>query len=111
MSRRRDNEQKFKFNYAVKKTERSQDEIETEFLQFSNPRSKTNVIEIENKKTKRKRIQFFYSETQKLQKNSKPKALQKLLSKTKKKSSLKTILSYLYTFFKWSSSLELGLCS
>ena len=42
MSRRRGNEQKLKFNYAVNKTERSQDEIETEFFQFSNPRSKTN---------------------------------------------------------------------
>ena len=63
MSRRRSNEQKLKFNYAVKKTERSQDEIETEFLQFSNPRSKTIVIEIESKKTKRKGIQFSFPET------------------------------------------------
>ena len=89
MSRRRDNELKLKFNYALKKTERSQDEIETEFLQFSNPRSKTNVIAIENKKTKRKRIQFSYSETQKLQTTQNQKLSKNYSAKVKGKAPLK----------------------
>ena len=59
-------ELEIKFNQAVNKAERSKDEIETEFLQFSNPRSKTIVIEIESNKTKRKRSEFSFPETKKL---------------------------------------------
>ena len=41
-----------KSNQAVNKAVRSKVEIETEFLQFSNPKSKTIVIEIESNENK-----------------------------------------------------------
>ena len=70
-----------------KETERSKIEIETEFLQFSNPRSKTKV-------------KWNWKQwKQEIKVHSSSKALRKLLWKFQKESSLKTwILSYLYTF-------------
>ena len=99
MNRRRGNEQKLKFNQAVNKAERSKDEIETEFLELFNPRSKTIVIEIESNKTERKRSEFSFPKTKKLKITQYPKLSGNYYENSKRKSSLKNLNSILFIHF------------
>ena len=78
---------------------RSKVEIETEFLQFSNPKYKTIVIEIESNKTERKRSEFSFPKTKKLKFTQYQKLSENYYENSKKKAPRRTwILSYLYTF-------------
>ena len=74
-----------KSNQAVNKAVRSKVEIETEFLQFSNPRSKTIVIEIESNKTERKRSEFSFPKTKKLKITQYPKLSENYYENSKRK--------------------------
>ena len=90
----------FKYQFlkcaVAQNRERSQGEIETEFPQFSTPKTQVKNYRKENKKTQRKRIQFS---SQKLSQMSSALSKSSLAKIPKSKSSLKTLNPKLFIHF------------